>query len=178
MIWNFSKKLKIKSPDGWIENFLQKWNNLNTLGDFKETKWCCTDADFEEFFMSSWKTWKNPRSYTFDSLVKYHIYFVTFFINSRFWVCSIISKIVPITKNLEKLYYGVVRTKKWCCTDSREFFTIKPNICAFLLHNGFHLAVKSKIKVSKTLILFSIYPLFFILRPFLIIVSRNRLSFL
>ena len=130
LTWKFFKKLKIKSSASWIQNFLQKWNNSNTLGDFNETKWCCTDAVFEEYFLSSWNIWKNPWSYIFDSLVKYHIYFVTFFFQNRFWVCSIISKIVLITKNLEKLYYGVVRTKKMVLYGHRDIFTIRCISCA------------------------------------------------
>ena len=131
-------------------------------------------CQFEKKKSSSWNIWKNPWSYIYECLVKYHIDFVTFFAPKKDLIFCNFLKICVHNTEFRKII-------PWCCTDKkmvlyghqRNFYN-----SAHLLHQmAFHLAVKSKIKVSRTLLLFSIYPLLFKLWPFLIFVSKNRLSF-
>ena len=129
---------------------------------------------FEKKKSSSWNIWKNPWSYIYECLVKYHIDFVTFFAPKK--DLSLCNYLKNCAHNTE--FRKII---PWCCTDkkngvvrtSEKIFTIKPIICAFLVQNGFHLPVKLKIKGSKTLILFSIYPLLFIFWPSLIFVPKK-----
>ena len=100
---------------------------------------------------------KNPSSYIYECLVKYHIDFVTFFAPKNDLIfCNFLKICVHITE-----FRKII---PWCCTDKkmvlyghqRNFY----NAAHLLYQMAFHLVVKSKIKVVRLFYFFPFTPYF------------------